>query len=154
MILCAPSVAGGPVDQDAADCNQDLRRLAAERGIGSWLAARWLADPPAIFAGARRHPALFEDIRAVVTRHRWTELGSAAMTGHRRDGLAGLDAVTADILLVLGEDDMPSFARNAELLRRCLLRAAIARIAGAAHLAPLERPDLTAEAIRHHLAQT
>lgn len=147
MLLCAPALPGGPEDQESADCNQQLLRLARERGIGPWLADRWLQVPPAIFAGAQRDPVLWARIVATVRRHRWDELKAPAFAP-RDTGLATrLSRVTAPIRLLLGDDDIPSFARTAEMLRRALPNARVDYIAGAGHLAPLEQPETAASLI-------
>lgn len=153
MVLCAPALPGGPVDQEAADCNQQLLRLHAERGVGRWLADRWLAEPPAIFSGARRHPELFAAIEDIVTSHRWGELALGCLVIHDGLKLAKLAAVPTDTLVLLGDNDIPSFARTAELLRRKMQRVDVAYVAGAGHLAPLERPAAAATAIARFLAR-
>ncbi|WP_374147201.1 alpha/beta fold hydrolase [Sphingomonas sp. 28-63-12] len=152
LILSAPALPGGPEDQDAADCNQELRRLARDRGIGPWLAERWLQVPPAIFAGAKRDSGLFAQIAATVGAHRWDELFCPGFAP-RETGLdKRLTHVTALVLLILGDDDIASFARTAELLRRRLPHATIAFVADAGHLAPLERPAAVARLVADHLA--
>jgi pimeloyl-ACP methyl ester carboxylesterase len=154
-VLAAPALPGGPQDQDTADCNQELLRLYRERGVGPWLAERWLAQPPAIFEGARRSAPLFAEITAVVGRHTWGELGLPPIAARADSALVRrLRAVSAQTLLLLGEEDLPSFVRTAELLRRELVRSEIFWVRGAGHLALLERPEACAALIRRQALST
>ncbi|CAN5392396.1 alpha/beta hydrolase [soil metagenome] len=151
ILLGAPALPGGPEDQESADCNQQLLRMARERGVGPWLAERWLSVPPAIFAGAMRDAELWQAVRATVHRHRWDELFSPAFAP-RDTGLAHrLTRVRAPVRLLVGDDEIPSFARTADLLRRTLTAATVAYIADAGHLALLERPDAAATHLRNWL---
>jgi pimeloyl-ACP methyl ester carboxylesterase len=148
MLLGAPALPGGPEDQESADCNQELLRLARERGVGPWLAERWLSDPPAIFRGAVRETDLWQAVYATVHRHRWDELFSPAFAP-RDTGLAGrLARVRTPVRLLVGDEEIPSFARTADLLRRIFPSATVGYVVDAGHLALLERPDAAAADIR------
>lgn len=153
LVLAAPALPGGPEDQDAADCNQELLRLNRERGQGPWLAERWLAEPPAIFSGARRDPALFADITAVVARHRWDELNLPAFARADMPRLQSrLARISAKLLLVLGDNEIASFVRTAEMIRRSVRDSETVWIAQAGHLVLLEKPRECAPHIAHVLA--
>lgn len=151
MLLGAPALPGGPEDQESADCNQQLLRLARERGVGPWLADRWLSVPPAIFAGAMRNPDLWAAVQAIVRRHRWDELRSSAFAPRDTGLVQRLARVRAPVRLLVGDDDIPSFARTADLLRRILPAASVGYVADAGHLALLERPDAAAAQIGNWL---
>src|SRR6266508_579584 len=100
----------------------------------------WMRWPPDIFKGAARHPDLWKTLRAVVDRHRWEELSDQRMrplVTHPQppDDLCRVRAAT---LIVVGEDDMPSFKRCAELMRRAIPAAERVYAPGAGHLSLLE----------------
>jgi pimeloyl-ACP methyl ester carboxylesterase len=151
MLLCAPALPGGPEDQDSADCNQQLLHMARERGVGPWLAERWLSVPPAIFAGAQRDPVLWQAVCATVHRHRWGELFLPAFAPRETGLVQRLARVFAPVRLLVGDDDIPSFARTAELLRRMIPAASVGYVADAGHLMLLERPDAAAAHLRDWL---
>lgn len=142
LVLAAPALPGGPEDQDAADCNQELLRLNREQGHGPWLAERWLAEPPAIFSGARRDPELFGAIASVVARHRWGELNLPAFARADMPRLQSrLARISAKLLLMLGDDEIASFVRTAELIRRSVPRCETVWVPEAGHLVLLEKPQ-------------
>jgi pimeloyl-ACP methyl ester carboxylesterase len=151
MLLAAPALPGGPEDQDSADCNQQLLRMAHERGVGPWLAERWLSVPPSIFVGAMRDANLWRAVQTVVRRHRWDELFSPSFVP-RDTGLAlRLARVRTPVRLLVGDEEIPSFARTADILRRILPAAIVGYVADAGHLALLERPAAAAAQIRDWL---
>ncbi len=155
LVLASPGLLGGPVDPESATCHLEMLALARERGLGPWLAERWLAVPPQIFAGARRHPQLFAALAAIVRRHRFEELGEermAALATTTRD-LCDLRRIRARVQLLLGEEDMAAFKRTAELLRRALPDAGRSYVADAGHLCLLEAPEAVAPLLARALAE-
>ncbi|WP_137128606.1 alpha/beta hydrolase [Rhizobium sp. FY34] len=153
IVLAAPGLAGGPQDPEAATCNQELIRLAEQRGVGPWLSERWMSVPPGVFAGLSGRPALRRALAEIVGRHPWQELFQPVMRNlmARPQTTAEIAAIAGDILLLVGEDDMPAFLRCAELIRRSARQAQRSTIAGAAHLCLLEQPSMAADLIRKHL---
>ena len=154
LVLGSPAVGGGPTDEEARTCHLELLRLARERGIGPWLAERWTAVPPRIFAGARRRPALFAMLKSVVDRHRWTELLDAGGNGvHELAQPADrLAAVRARTTVLIGEDDMDAFKRCGEMIRRSVGSCERRYVGGAGHLTLIEEPERCAETIAQALA--
>ena len=155
LVLASPGLLGGPVDPESATCHLELLELARSRGLGPWLAERWLSVPPAIFAGARRHPRLFARLEAIVRRHRFEELLAermAALATSVRDP-RDLRRIRSRVALLVGEDDMPAFKRTAELLRRELPDARRLYVAEAGHLSLLEAPETVAATLASILGE-
>lgn len=155
VTLASPALGGGPQDPESMQCNLELQRLAKEQGLGPWLIERWMACPPRIFEGARRDPALFQRLQQVVTRHRFEELNTGVMREltAATQSPKSLAKLGVPVLLLIGEEDMESFKRTAELLRRAVPRCKRRYIDGAVHMALLERPEPCAELIRKFLAE-
>lgn len=153
IVLASPGLVGGPQDAEAATCNQELEHLARTRGIGPWLTERWMAVPPRIFEGTLTRPALRASLEAVVARHGWRELGSRVMMGllAQDQTPARMAAIRSDLLLLVGEADMPAFLRAAEIIRRSVPGARRETVPRAAHLCLLEEPDACAALIRAHV---
>jgi pimeloyl-ACP methyl ester carboxylesterase len=114
----------------------------------------WMASPPHIFTGARAHPQLWEQLRMLVDRHGWSELATGAMQSLTSSVQASDDLrrIAADVLVLIGEHDMPAFRASAALAHRSLRRAAVVEVPGAGHLCLLERPIACAAYLDEHLA--
>ncbi|MEU4117563.1 alpha/beta hydrolase [Kitasatospora sp. NPDC028055] len=154
LVLAAPTLAGTPNEDSARVRYQQLTMLHRMVGPGEQLADLWMQSPPDIFTGTRRHPELRAALREVVARHSWAELGNRAMdalTAHRHT-VDDLRRITARTLVVLGEEDMPAFTRNAELLRDTVPDCRLTTLPETGHLPLLERPDACAELLADHLA--
>ncbi|MFJ8627655.1 alpha/beta fold hydrolase [Kitasatospora sp. NPDC093550] len=154
LVLAAPTLAGTPNEDSARVRYRQLSMLYRFAGPGEQLADLWMQSPPDIFTGTERHPALRAALRSVVARHSWAELGNRAMdtlTAHRHtaDDLRG---ITARTLVLLGDEDMPAFTRNAELLRDTVPDCRLSLLEETGHLPLLERPEECAPLIAAHLA--
>ncbi|HEY3741314.1 MAG TPA: alpha/beta hydrolase [Bryobacteraceae bacterium] len=152
VTLGSPAIAGGPIDPHAAAQNRKLIRLYQERGAGPWMRDQWMSWPPDIFKGAAQHPNIFEELREVVLRHRWTE-----MDGMKMDRLANfrqtpeiVAKLRSRVLLLVGEDDMPAFKRSAELIRRSAPRSERVYFPRCGHLSLIEFPAESAECMNRH----
>jgi 2-succinyl-6-hydroxy-2,4-cyclohexadiene-1-carboxylate synthase len=153
LVVAAPTLAGTANEPSAKRRYQQLALLHRLAGPGEQLADLWMQSPPDIFLGTEQHPELRRALRAVVVRHPWSELGSGAMdalTAHRHTE-AELRRITARTLAVVGDQDMPAFVRNADLLRRTLADCRTLTVPGTGHLPLLERPEAVAAAIAEHL---
>jgi pimeloyl-ACP methyl ester carboxylesterase len=155
LTLASPALGGGPEEPSAQTRNLALIRMHRERGCGAWLGDLWMRAPPDIFTGAARNPALLAELREVVARHRWAEMADGSMkrilgVSHRAKRLAAIRAAT---LVLVGEDDMASFARSAQLIRRGVANARVLRIPDAGHLCLLERPAECAATVAAQLAR-
>ncbi|WP_030271359.1 alpha/beta fold hydrolase [Streptomyces sp. NRRL B-24484] len=154
LVLAAPTLAGTPNEDSARLRYRQLMMLHRLTGPGEQLADLWMQSPPDIFTGTLRHPALRASLRAVVARHSWAELGNRAMdalTAHRHTP-DDLRRITARTLVVVGDEDMPAFVRNGELLRDTLADARLLTLPETGHLPLLERPDTLAPTLAEHLA--
>lgn len=151
LALGSPAVAGGPTDRDAATRNRELSRLYRERGVGRWLAELWMRSPPDIFKGAARDRALWHALAEVVARHRWSELATDQMDRLTTPSqLPRLASIACPTLLLIGEDDMPTFKRTAQLLRRAVAGCERVYVPSAGHLGLLEAPAEVAPSLRAH----
>lgn len=154
LLLAACGLAGGPQDREAADCHLELARLARERGIGPWLADRWLACPPRIFEAIRARPAAFAPVEAAVRRHAWTELTHEGMASMARDvqSPAAIARLDMPLSLLVGEHDMAAFKRSAHLIGKAARHANCSYAPLRGHLPLLESPDEGAVWVRAQLA--
>jgi pimeloyl-ACP methyl ester carboxylesterase len=154
LTLAAPAIAGGPVDAAAEVRYVQLGELYREFGAGPHLTRLWMSSPPHIFTGARAHPALWEQLRGLVDQHPWSELASGAMQSLTTSVQESQDLqrIAADVLVLIGEHDMPAFRASAALVHRILPRVAVAEIPGAGHLCLLEEPEVCAARLDEHFA--
>lgn len=153
VVLAAPTYGGAPVDPDAQRLNQALIRLFKARGTGPWMTSLWMSSPPDIFTAARNHPALWQLLERLVSRHRWSELSGDSM--QRFNGFRhlpqSLARIRSDVLVPVGEQDMTAFRRAAQMLSRWLPRCRVSYMADAGHLCLLEQPVSAAALIAAHL---
>ncbi len=110
----------------------------------------WLDDP--LFEGLRTDDELFEELRQIVLDYgggHWT--GAVSATWSDPDPGPSLKDLDIPALVVSGEQDIPSFLQMAEAYARTLPRARREIIAGAGHLANMERADEFNAALREFL---
>src|SRR5215213_1459407 len=149
IVLAAPTFGGGPIDPHAQRLNLELVRLFNAKGAGPWMTQLWMAAPPDIFTGAAKHPALWTQLADLVNRHHWLELSGGMMqrfTGVRQSEKR-LVRIQADVLVLVGDLDMPAFRRAAQILARMLPRCGVRYLPEAGHLCLLEAPDMAASLI-------
>ena len=126
-----------------------LKRLAYEHGMSA-LAAEWL--PPLLGGDAARAAELMPRLRAMIQRFSAEEYAAQddAML-NRPDVLSLLPNIAVPTLLLSGSDDAWSPVSQQESIRRRIPHATLFEIHGAGHMAPLERPDSVAIALREWL---
>ncbi len=154
LVLGSTAIGGGAQDPAAQQRNIELIDLYRTKGAGAWMTELWWQSPPDIFRGASRHAALTARLRAVIDRHSWRELAGDAM--HRlcqhRHAVADFRKIRARTLILLGEQDMPVFRRNAELVRGAVRDARRVYLNAAGHLCLLECPTESAALIAEHFS--
>jgi pimeloyl-ACP methyl ester carboxylesterase len=152
LALNSPSIGGGPNDPASRKRHAQLTQLYRERGPGPWMTELWMSSPPHIFTGACGHPLLWRSLRDAVDRHRWRELTDSRLGGlvARPGQLQETSGIRAATLVIVGEHDIPSFQRGAELLRRRVDGCTRVYCQGAGHLALLERPTEVAPLLGAH----
>jgi 3-oxoadipate enol-lactonase len=154
LVVGAPTIAGAPPEPGTGPRYRDLIMLKRGGATGERLADLWMSSPPDIFRGTERHPDMRAELRSVIARHSWRELDTGAMYGltrhvHTEDALGRIRAAT---LAVIGDDDMPTFAANADLLGKAVPGCRVLRLPEAGHLCLIERPEAVAPAVAAHLA--
>jgi pimeloyl-ACP methyl ester carboxylesterase len=126
-----------------------LMRIAHEHGMSA-LAAKWL---PTLMGGdAARCAQLMPLMTAMVER--WTVQSYAEHMNamlHRPEVLSLLPAISVPTLLLSGSDDASSPVSQQQSIRRKIKHATLFEIHGAGHMAPFERPDSVAIALREWL---
>jgi pimeloyl-ACP methyl ester carboxylesterase len=153
LILASPGLGGGMQDPCAQSRNLELIKLYQKQGPGSWLTEKWMQSPPDIFKGAAQHPHLWQELQQLIEQHSWQELQDNrmnAITNYQQSKTA-LSRIQSSTLLLVGENDMASFKRNAELIRRSITTCDRQYIANTGHLCLLESPDTVATLINQHL---
>jgi pimeloyl-ACP methyl ester carboxylesterase len=127
-----------------------LLRLAYERGMSA-LAAEWL---PPMMAGGTRTKELMPCLTAMVERSTPdTYAGQINALLNRPEALSVLPTIGVPTLLLSGSEDAWSPVSQHETMRRRIPHATVFEIHGAGHMAPIERPDGVAVAMREWLAQ-
>jgi pimeloyl-ACP methyl ester carboxylesterase len=126
-----------------------LLRVAYERGMSA-LAAEWL--PPMLGGDAARAAELMPRLRAMIERFTADAYaGQVSAMLNRPEVLTVLPTVAVPTLLLSGSDDIWSPVSQQQSIRRRIPHATLFEIHGAGHMAPLERPDSVAIALREWL---
>ena len=126
-----------------------LLRLANEQGMSA-LAAEWL--PPMMGSDAARAADLAPLLRAMIQRFTAEEYaGQVSAMLNRPEVLSLLPTIAVPTLLLSGSDDSWSPVSQQESIRRRIPHATLFEIHGAGHMAPIERPDSVAIALREWL---
>ena len=127
-----------------------LVRLAQTQGMAA-LAAKWL--PPMMGASPERQAQVIPTLTAMVERST-PEIYAAQINAllQRPDARPILPTITVPTLLLSGTNDgWSSLAQHADM-QRSVAHATLVEIAGAGHMAPIERPDAVARALRGWLS--
>jgi pimeloyl-ACP methyl ester carboxylesterase len=141
LVVGAPAISGRPAEPGIAERYRALALLSRFTGPGERMTDLWMSAPPDIFRGTERQPQLRERIRSVIVRHSWAELANGrfrTLTGHVQE-TADLSRITADTLVVIGDEDMPAYHGHARTLGSVVPRCRLHRLPGAGHLCLLER---------------
>jgi pimeloyl-ACP methyl ester carboxylesterase len=126
-----------------------LLRLAFEHGMSA-LAAEWL---PPMMAGGSRTAAIMPRLAAMVERSTPDiYAGQINALLNRPDALPVLPMIDVPTLLLSGSEDTWSPVSQHETMRRRIPHATLFEIHGAGHMAPFERPEAVAVALREWLA--
>ena len=126
-----------------------LLRVAYEHGMSA-LAAEWL--PPMMGSDCVRTSELLPRLTAMIER--WTADAYADQVSamlHRPEALTVLPAIAVPTLLLSGSDDTWSPVSQQESIRRRVPHATLFEIHRAGHMAPIERPEPVAVALREWL---
>ena len=126
-----------------------LLRVAYEHGMSA-LAAEWL--PPMMGTDAARAAELMPRLSAMIQR--FTADAYAAHVSamlNRPEVMSVLPTIAVPTLLLSGSDDTWSPVSQQQSTRRRIPHATLFEIHGAGHMAPLERPDSVAIALREWL---
>jgi pimeloyl-ACP methyl ester carboxylesterase len=127
-----------------------LLRLAYEHGMSA-LAAEWL---PPMMAGGSRTAVLMPQLAAMVERSTPDAYaGQINALLNRPDALPVLPTIDVPTLLLSGSEDTWSPVSQHETMRRRIPHATLFEIHGAGHMAPFERPEAVAVALREWLTQ-
>jgi pimeloyl-ACP methyl ester carboxylesterase len=128
-----------------------LLRLAYDHGMAT-LAAEWL--PPMMAGGASRAVELMPRLMSMVERHTADSYaGQVHAMLNRPDALSVLSTIAVPTLLLSGTEDSWSPVSQHQTMRRRIPHATLFEIHGAGHMAPVERPDAVAVALREWLAK-
>jgi pimeloyl-ACP methyl ester carboxylesterase len=127
-----------------------LLRLAYERGMSA-LAAEWL--PPMMAGRSGRTAELMPRLIAMVERSTPDSYaGQISALLHRPEALSVLPTIGVPTLLLSGSEDAWSPVSQHETMRRRIPHATLFEIHAAGHMAPIERPEAVALALREWLA--
>jgi pimeloyl-ACP methyl ester carboxylesterase len=123
-----------------------LVRLARAQGMGA-LAASWL--PPMMGSSPARVAAVMPELATMVARATPDSFAAQIQALlERPDARPLLSTIDVPTLLLSGANDTwSSVAQHADM-QRSVPHATLVEIAGAGHMAPIERPDAVARALR------
>ena len=126
-----------------------LLQVAHDLGMSA-LAAEWL--PPMMGSDAARTAELMPRLRAMIQRFTAAAYaGQVTAMLNRPEVLSLLPSIAVPTLLLSGSDDAWSPVSQQQSIRRRIPHATLFEIHGAGHMAPLERPDSVALALREWL---
>jgi 2-succinyl-6-hydroxy-2,4-cyclohexadiene-1-carboxylate synthase len=156
LVLAAPTLGGMAPDPVAQERNMQLRRVFEQEGAGTHMTKLWMRSPPDIFRGIESKPTLWANLCEIINRHSWCELGHKAMGviadhPHRGSVLASIHAHT---MVLVGEEDMPTFKRNAHTILCAIPLCSRAYIEGCGHLPLIEDPNASAKLLSAHFLVT
>jgi len=127
----------------------DAIRLLGEAGREAF----WDDLAPRLFS-AGADPAVIAHAREIALEQPLTGLVAAQETIRDRvDSRPTLATIDVPVLVAVGEEDGMTPPADAEAMTAAIAGARLVRVAGAGHLAPLERPDEVAEALAGFLAE-
>lgn len=127
-----------------------LVRVAQTQGMTA-LAAQWL--PPMMGSWPERVAQVMPDLVAMVERATPAIFaGQINALLHRPDARPTLASITVPTLLLSGTNDTWSSLSQHADMQRSIPHAILVEIAGAGHMAPIERPDAVARSLRNWLA--
>jgi pimeloyl-ACP methyl ester carboxylesterase len=126
-----------------------MLRIAYEHGMSA-LAAEWL--PPMLGCDAARAAQVMAHMTAMIQRST-ADAYAAQVTAmlHRPEAMSVLRSISVPTLLLSGSDDTWSPVSQQQSIRRRIPHATLFEVHGAGHMAPLERPDSVAIALREWL---
>ncbi len=127
-----------------------LLRLAHEQGMSA-LAAEWL--PPMMAAGVRQAQLMPRLVAMVERSTPDSYAGQINALLSRPEAMAVLPTIGVPTLLLSGSEDTWSPVSQHETMRRRIPHATLFEVHGAGHMAPFERPDAVAVALREWLMQ-
>jgi pimeloyl-ACP methyl ester carboxylesterase len=140
-----------PVRDTELQSRRRLLRLAYERGMSA-LAAEWL--PPMMAGSGGRTAELMPRLIAMVERSTPDSYaGQVNALLNRPEALSVLPTISVPTLLLSGSEDTWSPISQHETMRRRIPHATLFEIHAAGHMAPIERPDAVALALREWLAE-
>jgi pimeloyl-ACP methyl ester carboxylesterase len=126
-----------------------LLRVAHEHGMAA-LAAEWL--PPMLGSDTARAAELMPQLCAMIQRFTAEAYaGQVSAMLNRPEVLSLLPSIAVPTLLLSGSDDTWSPVSQQHSIRRRIAHATLFEVHGAGHMAPLERPDSVAIALREWL---
>ena len=126
-----------------------LLRVAYEHGMSA-LAAEWL--PPMMGTDAARAAELMPRLSAMIQRFTADAYaGQVSAMLNRPEVMTVLPTIAVPTMLLSGSDDTWSPVSQQQSIRRRIPHATLFEIHGAGHMAPLERPDSVAIALREWL---
>ena len=129
-----------------------LVRLARTQGMAA-LAAEWL--PPMMGASPERVEELMPTLTAMVSRSTAESFaGQIEALLARPDARPLLPTIDVPTLLLSGTNDTWSSLSQHADMQRSVPHATLVEIAGAGHMAPIERPDAVSRALRAWLLRT
>lgn len=154
VVLGAPALAGGPDDAAVAARYRELALLYREKGSGPHMAELWMSSPPDTFKGLDSRPGAKRLMTELTARHTWRELEDFSMVRlttppQTEDGVRGIES---DVLVLVGENDMPAFKQCAEAIVSWTSSGRRLDLPSLGHLPMLEAPEIAARLIHEHLA--
>jgi pimeloyl-ACP methyl ester carboxylesterase len=152
LVLGAPSLAGGPQDQETGAVYMKLYEVYHRVGPGLEMRDTWMTA--IAWRGVERVNGLQESLGGLVARHSWAELGTFSMRRHFArppQTESDLRRIGIPVLILVGDQELPAFRECADILERVLPSASRRELPDTGHLCMLQSPGPSAQWIGEHL---
>ncbi|NOZ78914.1 MAG: alpha/beta hydrolase [Acidobacteria bacterium] len=151
MVLIDPVMPGRPFEPAFMDNIRQVARTARTGGIRAAMEGPWASSP--LFAHSLSKPGVREKLAEIVR-----DFPGAEYLATRRDAPSHewqvpdrLGEITAPVLVISGENDMPGFRAFAREAAEGIPGARLVAVPGCGHLVPLEDPETLARLIIEHV---
>ncbi len=141
VVLIDAAVPGYTYSDAFASTIEDLVSAVRSEGWRSAAPRLWLTHP--MFAGLRRHPAMFDVIQDLVLAFPARDYLADPPEPEGAEVVERLSDLRPPVLVMVGAEDLDDFLLSAQLVAMNVPRARLEIVPGAGHMLPLERPQET-----------
>ena len=152
ITLGAPSMAGGPQDQEMTQTYSKLIFMHKMLGRSDAIHQVWLNSPA--WKGIESRPGLKDTLTVLVKNHSWAELDSFDLMKQfffPPQQVSDFQHIRTAINVIVGEHEMPAFKEVAALIAENAQNVTLSDLPGAYHLCMLQKPEEAAKLVEKNL---